>query len=300
MKLGFIFREATKGLGRNLTMTIAMIITTAIAVGLVVAGIMVTNLTKDTKEIYLDRVEVMVQLNEDISAGDPDCAAPACADLKKQLDADDSVESVEYRNRAESYERFKELFQDTDPVMVEQTSPDALPAAFHVRLKDPEDNSAIDAIRDNPAVEDVVDQQQEVRDAASNLDAIRNATFVLAIVMSVAAIFLVANMVQIAAFHRTRETEIMRMVGASRWMTQAPFVVEAVLASLIGVVLGGAGIFLGKAQVVDPSLQGLYESQLLAPMKSGDLWIALPLVGLLTLVVTAVTAHITLRSYVRK
>lgn len=48
MKLGFIFREATKGLGRNLTMTIAMIITTAIAVGLVVAGIMVTNLTKDT------------------------------------------------------------------------------------------------------------------------------------------------------------------------------------------------------------------------------------------------------------
>ncbi|MDU6014363.1 FtsX-like permease family protein, partial [Corynebacterium sp.] len=139
-----------------------------------------------------------------------------------------------------------------------------------------------------------------VRDAASNLDAIRNATFVLAIVMSVAAIFLVANMVQIAAFHRTRETEIMRMVGASRWMTQAPFVMEAVLASLIGVLLGGAGIFLGKSQVVDPSLQGLYESQLLAPMKSGDLWIALPLVGLLALVVTAVTAHITLRSYVRK
>lgn len=300
MKLGFIFREATKGLGRNLTMTIAMIITTAIAVGLVVAGIMVTNLTKDTKEIYLDRVEVMVQLNEDISAGDPDCTSPACADLKKQLDADDSVESVEYRNRAESYERFKELFQDTDPVMVEQTSPDALPAAFHVRLKDPEDNSAIDAIRDNPAIEDVVDQQQEVRDAASNLDSIRNATFVLAVVMSVAAIFLVANMVQIAAFHRTRETEIMRMVGASRWMTQAPFVVEAVLASLTGVVLGGAGIFLGKSQVVDPSLQGLYESQLLAPMKSGDLWIALPLVALLALVVTAVTAHITLRSYVRK
>ena len=300
MKLGFVFREATKGLGRNLTMTIAMIITTAIAVGLVVAGVMVTNLTRDTKEIYLDRVEVMVQLNEDISAGDPDCATPACADLQEQLDSDESVESVEYRNRAESYERFKELFQDTDPVMVEQTSPDALPAAFHVRLADPENASAIDAIRGNPAVEDVVDQQQEVRDAASNLDSIRNATFVLAIVMSVAAIFLVANMVQIAAFHRTRETEIMRMVGASRWMTQAPFVLEAVLASLIGVVLGGAGIFLGQSQVVDPSLQGLYESQLLAPMKSGDLWIALPLVGLLALVVTALTAHITLRSYVRK
>ncbi|WP_284851879.1 permease-like cell division protein FtsX [Corynebacterium rhinophilum] len=300
MKLGFIFREASKGLGRNLTMTIAMIITTAISVGAVVAGIMVTNLTKDTKDIYLDRVEVMVQLNEDISATDPNCITPACADLKEQLESDSSVESVEFRNREASYERFRELFQDTDPVMVEQTSPDALPAALHVRLVDPEKASAIDAVRDNSAVEEVVDQQEEVREAASNLDSIRTATFIVAIVMSIAAIFLVANMVQIAAFHRTRETEIMRMVGASRWMTQAPFVVEAVFASLIGVVLGGAGLLVAKSQVIDPALQGLYESQLLAPMKSSDLWIALPLVGLLALAVTAATAQITLRSYVRR
>ena len=155
-------------------------------------------------------------------------------------------------------------------------------------------------MRDNPAVEEVVDQQEEVREAASNLDSIRTATFIVAIVMSIAAIFLVANMVQIAAFHRTRETEIMRMVGASRWMTQAPFVVEAVLASLIGLVLGGAGLLVAKSQVIDPSLQGLYESQLLAPMKSSDLWVALPLVGLLALAVTAATAQITLRSYVRR
>ncbi|MDY5839490.1 MAG: ABC transporter permease, partial [Corynebacterium camporealensis] len=59
MQLGFVFREAFKGLGRNLTMTIALIITTAISVGLVVAGILVTNMTNDTKEIYLERVEVM-------------------------------------------------------------------------------------------------------------------------------------------------------------------------------------------------------------------------------------------------
>lgn len=300
MNLGFIFREATKGLGRNLTMTIAMLITTAISVGAVVAGIMVTNLTKDTKDIYLDRVEVMVQLNEDISATDPNCSTPACADLKDQLESDSSVESVDFRNREASYERFRELFQDTDPVMVEQTSPDALPAALHVRLVDPEEASAIDAVRDNPAVEEVVDQQEEVREAASNLDSIRTATFIVAIVMSIAAIFLVANMVQIAAFHRTRETEIMRMVGASRWMTQAPFVVEAVLASLIGVVLGGAGLLVAKSQVIDPALQGLYESQLLAPMKLSDLWVALPLVGLLALAVTAATAQITLRSYVRR
>ena len=56
---------------------------------------------------------------------------------------------------------------------------------------------------------------------------------------AIAAIFLIANMVQIAAYNRSTEIGIMRMVGASRWITQAPFVLEAVVASFIGVVLAG-------------------------------------------------------------
>ncbi len=237
MQLGLVTREAFKGLGRNLTMTIAMVITTAISVALVVAGVLVTNMTNDTKGLYLERVEVMIQLNEDISANDPSCTSPACADLKKQLEEDDGIESVTYRDRQASYDRFVELFQETDPVMVEETSPDALPAAFHVRLVDPTNTAPIDAIKDNPAVSEVIDQQEEVRGAANNLDSIRNATFLLAAVMAIAAIFLIANMVQIAAFNRSREMSIMRMVGASRWITQAPFVLEALLGTFIGVVL---------------------------------------------------------------
>lgn len=300
MHLGYVLREAFKGLGRNLTMTIAMIITTAISVGLVVAGILVTDMTKNTKEIYLERVEVMVQLDEDISANDPECTTPACADLKEELETNSEIDSVEYRNRQASYDRFVELFEDTDPVMVQETSPDALPAAFHVRLKDPTNAEALAAIADDPAVSEIVDQQEEVRGAASNLDSIRNATFILAAIMAIAAVFLIANMVQIAAFNRARETSIMRMVGASRWFTQAPFVLEAVLGAFIGVVLAGAGVLVGKKTVLDPSLENLYQSQLLAPINTGDIWVALPIVGLIALIFAGLTALVTMRAYVRK
>ncbi|HAT1493679.1 TPA: ABC transporter permease [Corynebacterium striatum] len=300
MQLGLVTREAFKGLGRNLTMTIAMVITTAISVALVVAGVLVTNMTNDTKDLYLERVEVMIQLNEDISANDPSCTSPACADLKKQLEEDDGIESVTYRDRQASYDRFVELFQETDPVMVEETSPDALPAAFHVRLVDPTNTAPIDAIKDSSAVSEVIDQQEEVRGAANNLDSIRNATFLLAAVMAIAAIFLIANMVQIAAFNRSREMSIMRIVGASRWITQAPFVLEALLGTFIGVVLAGIGVVVGKSAVLDPSLKNLYESQLLTPIKTSDIWVALPIVGVLALFFAALTAQITLRAYVRK
>ncbi|TRX33541.1 ABC transporter permease [Corynebacterium guaraldiae] len=299
MNLGFVFREAFKGLGRNITMTIAMVITTAISVALVVAGVLVTQMTNDTKDIYLERVEVMVQLNEEISANDPECKDAACAGLKKKLEADADIESVSYRNREDSYQRFVELFKDTDPVMVEETSPDALPAAFHVRLKDPTDTAPIDAIASDPAVSDIVDQQEEVRSAAGNLDAIRNATFILAAVMALAAIMLIANMVQIAAYQRQRETAIMRIVGASRWVTHAPFIMEAVLGAVGGVVLAGIGVIAGKNTVLDPALKDLYHNQLLAPVTSGDVWTALPIVGLVAIVCAALTAQVTMRAYVR-
>lgn len=299
MNLGFVFREAFKGLGRNITMTIAMVITTAISVALVVAGVLVTQMTNETKDIYLERVEVMVQLNEDISANDPECKDSACAGLKKKLEADEDIESVSYRNREDSYQRFVELFKDTDPVMVEETSPDALPAAFHVRLKDPTDTAPIDAIASDPAVSDIIDQQEEVRSAAGNLDAIRNATFILAAVMALAAIMLIANMVQIAAYQRQRETAIMRIVGASRWVTHAPFIMEAVLGAVGGVVLAGIGVILGKNTVLDPALKDLYNNQLLAPVTSGDVWTALPIVGLVAILCAALTAQVTMRAYVR-
>ena len=299
MRLGYVWREAFRGLGRNLTMTIALIITTAISVGLLVAGVLVTKMTEETKAIYLEKVEVMVQLNEDISATDKDCSSRDCADLLAALEADPGVDQVTYRNREDSYKRFVEVFQETDPLLVKETSPDALPAALHVRLVDPTDTSAIDAIADNKAVDTVVDQGDEVRSATANLDSVRNATFLLALLQAIAATFLIVNMVQIAAYNRATEISIMRMVGASRWFTQAPFVLEAVLSVFLGTLVAGAGVFMGKRFVVDPALESLYSAQLIAPVAAADLWTAWPIVGLVAMVFAGLAAQVTLRAYVR-
>ena len=300
MQIKLVLREAFKGLGRNLTMTIALVITTAISVALVVAGVLVSNMARETQEIYLERVEVMIQLDEEISNSDQDCSTAACAEVKELLEADDGVETVTYRSREDSYQRFVEVFQDTDPVLVEETSPDALPAALHVRLVNPTDTAPVDAVRDLPQVDTIVDQVEEVRSATDNLNSIRNATFLLAFVQAVAAIFLIANMVQIAAYNRSTEIGIMRMVGASRWITQAPFVLEAVVASFIGVVLAGLGVFAAKSTIVDSSLASLYQSQLLAPIQTSDIWVSWPLVGIAAILAAAITASVTLRAYVRK
>lgn len=293
-------REAFRGLGRNITMTIALIITTAISLALLATGFLVTKMTEDTKQIYLDRVEVMVQFDEETSAKDKDCSSEACRQVRELLEKSDGVDSVNFRSREQSYERFVEVFGETDKQLVASTSPDALPAALHIRLTDPLDTKPLDPIRDLPQVEAVVDQGDDLRGATDNLDSVRNATFLVAGIQAIAAIFLIANMVQIAAFNRRHEISIMRMVGASRWYTQMPFVLEALVATIVGAILAGVGLFLGKEFVVDKALRGVYESRLIAPITNNDIWVVLPVVGVIGVLFAALTAQVTLRAYVRK
>ena len=257
-------------------------------------------MTERTKDIYLDRVEVMVQFTDDVSAKDKDCTSKECTEVRDILSKSDGVASVTFRSREQSYQRYVELFQESDPLLVKETSPDALPAALHVRLTNPLDTTPLDPIRQLPQVATIIDQVDDLSDATSNLDAIRNATFLFAAVQALAAIFLIVNMVQITAFNRRQETEIMRMVGASRWYTQAPFVLEAIIAVLAGSILSALALFAGKIWVVDKILKVLYDSQLIARVTTADIWLITPIVALIGIAFAAITAQGTLRWYVRK
>ena len=62
------------------------------------------------------------------------------------------------------------------------------------------------------------------RPAVLLLNGLRNATIAMAVIQAIAAFLLISNMVQVAAFTRREETEIMRLVGATRWYTQLPFI----------------------------------------------------------------------------
>ncbi|MCQ4619548.1 permease-like cell division protein FtsX [Corynebacterium sp. CCUG 69979] len=300
MNWNFIFREGFRGLGRNLTMTVALIITTALSLALVGAGILMSQVTSETKDLYLDRVEVMVELSDEVSETDKDCSSQSCTQVRDTLQADERVESVTFRNRDQSYERFVELFKESDPVLVEETSRDSMPAALHVRLEDPTDTSPIDAVRDLPQVAYVADQASDVRGLADSMDSFRNATFIIAAAQALAAIFLISNMVQLAAYSRREEISIMRMVGASRWFTQAPFILEAALSVLIGGIIATVGVWLIKTQIVDQMLDPVYQNLLIARLPDSAVWTVMPLVSLAALVVSGLVAQVALRSYVRK
>lgn len=300
MNIRFILREAFRGLGRNLTMTIALIITVGISLALISTGLLTNRMMNDTKDLFLDKMQYEVQFDDITSADDQNCTKKACTTVYNQLNGAPGVDEAVFVSRKDKWNRFVELYGTTDRALVEQSSEDSFPASIRVRLTDPKDQTPLNAVRDLPQVKTIVEPTKDTASALNNLDAIRFGVFVIAAFQAIASLLLIMNMVQIAAFNRGEAAEIMRIVGASRWLSQTPFVIEAGISAFIGTVLAAVGLILGMEIIVDPALQPLVEAQILAPISTNQELIIVGLVGLVGIVVASLTAQITLRAYVRK
>ncbi len=293
MRLNFVFTEVAAGLRRNLTMTIAMIMTTAISLAFFGAGLLVANQISDMKQLYYDKLEVSVYLQ--------DTATPAQQEaISTQLQASPEVDSFKYLTKEEAFDRFKQLFR-ANPQLLANATKDDLPATYLVRMKDPERYTVL--AQQFPAGKNGVDQvqgQSEVLDRIFSLfNGIRNAAIALALLQALAALLLISNTIQVAAFNRRVETGIMRLVGASRWYTQLPFVLEAALAGLAGALLALGGLIAAKFLFVDKTLAEPIRSGIVPPIDVGTILAISPYVAGVGVLLASVAAYVTLRLYVR-
>lgn len=296
MRFGFLVNEVINGFRRNVTMTIAMILTTAISIGLFGGGLLVIQLANQSRAIYLDRVESQVFLNDDISVNDPTCDGEPCKALRATIEDRDDVKSVRFLNRDEAYTDAITKFPEYKDV----ASKDSFPASFIVKLNDPEQHLDFDtAMQGQPGVLNVLNQKELIDRLFAVLDGLSRAAFAIAVVQAISAILLIANMVQVAAYTRRTEIGIMRMVGATRWYTQLPFLMEAVLAATIGVVLAVLGLIVVRALFLENALDQFYQANLIARIDYADILYIAPIMFAVGVTMAAATAYVTLRLYVR-
>jgi len=297
VRFGFLVNEVLTGLRRNVTMTVAMILTTAISIGLFGGGLLVVRLADSSKDIYLDRVESQVFLTPEVSASDPTCDADPCRSLRSQIEGRDDVRSVRFLNRDDAYDDAIKKF----PQYKDVAGKDAFPASFIVKLDNPEQHEQFDqAMVGQPGVQGVQNQKDLVDRLFAVLDGLSNAAFAVALVQAVGAILLIANMVQVAAYTRRTEVGIMRLVGASRWYTQLPFLVEAMLAALLGVLIAIVGLVVVRAAFLEKALDQFYQANLIARIDYADILYIAPILLFVGVAMAAVTSYITLRLYVRR
>jgi cell division transport system permease protein len=300
MRSNFVFQEIWIGLRRNLTMTVALVVVVAISLSLLGTGLLFYKQVDSTRTYWQSRVEISVYLCT-ADSPNPSCHGAVTPDQQAQiqqtLTAMPQVEHVYYQSQQQAYAEFKQYFA-SDQSYVSTVQQGDIPASFEVKLKDPgaDYNIVASAVNGAAGVDSVVDEMTILDKFYRLLTGARNAVVIVALILVVAAILLVANTIRLSAFNRRRETGIMRLVGASNFYIQLPFLLEGVIAGLLGWVLA-AVLLVGVKSLLLNNLQQYFSYNV--GLSSADLIEVIVLAMCVGVLLCGATSFLTLRRYLR-
>ena len=303
MKLGFLLGEVWSGLRSNISMVVSIILVTFISLSFVGIAALLQLQIAQMKNYWYDKAQVAVYLCTDYS---PEAACPLGEANQEQIDAISSqldsellapyIETYYFETHEQAYEKFIDQFDGSS--VIGFITAEQLNQAFWVNLIDPEQSSLIsETFSGVEGVEEVRDQRGYLDQIFAFLNAGSLAAAGIATVMLISAALLVSTTIRLSAISRRREIGIMRLVGASNFSIQLPFVLEGITAALIGSLMASGAI----AGVVQFLVQDFLAVRL--PFTSfvglAEAMLVLPYVVVGGVILAALASGISIRRYLK-
>lgn len=224
-------REGAKSLIRNGWMTFASI--SAVTVTLLLTGvfiILLLNMNAIASQIE-DDVEVRVYIDRTAKQEQMDA-------LKKQIETIAEVESVTFVSKEEGLENLIESLGDDGEAFESLRDENPLPDMYVIKTKIPQDTVVVaKKVEAFDHVEEVRYGKGTVEKLFKVVEVARNIGAILIIGLVFTALFLIANTIKLTILSRSKEIEIMKLVGATNAFIRWPFFIEGLLLGLIGSII---------------------------------------------------------------
>lgn len=249
MQLRYVFTELRQGLRRNLSMHLAVVLTLLVSLTLVGVGVLLHQEADKTAKQWGSQLQITVFLCNGTTDTSPSCVGSVTdaqkSAIEKVLTENKDVDSFRLESQQEAYDRIQHLnvpassFKGPDPAIKVSD----MPESYWITMKDPHQAASIkESVQGLDGVESVQDLHNLMGKILGTIDGLRNGAIVAAVLLVVAALLMVANTIRLAAFARRREIAIMRLVGASTLYIALPFLLEALVTAVVGVVLAAGAL----------------------------------------------------------
>ena len=240
-RISYAFRETIASFRRNVTLSVAAIITSAVSLLLVGATFLMQRAFDNLLVQWRGDVGMIVFVRPDVT---PEALKFVEQNLKSQPNIID-VDKILYLDKAGSFEEAKRVFAG-DTTTLSLLSIDTIPSQFKVvpKTTDPElVRSLAEQYRTLPGVAGVSLAEDEF-DVISTLSGfVRTVTIAMSLVLLAVAVILIWNTIRTAIFARRREIEVMKLVGATDWFIRVPFILEGLIQGLVGAMVSCVGIW---------------------------------------------------------
>jgi cell division transport system permease protein len=227
--LKFAFNSAWQSFWRNLAVSLAAVL--SITLILILAGInlLVGHAFSQVLDGFREKVS---EISINVADGTP---LQEVTDFQQRLAADPRVTGVKFVTKDEALTQFK-----SDPqngILAQQIEGNPLDAKLDVQVRSLSDVAAIDAIARGWSGVDPTDPTNYQGDFINRMLQLSQwldlAGAGLLIVLLVVSVVIVMNTIRTAVYHRRKEIEVMKLVGATEWFVRGPFVIEGVMTGLI-------------------------------------------------------------------
>jgi cell division transport system permease protein len=305
MQLTYVFSELGNGLKRNLSMTIAVIVTIFVSLTLVGMGLLLNAQAHKAEDYWGSKLQITVFLCNQNSAT-PNCVngevTPSQkASIQKVLADNNEVASYRLQSKQEAYDKWKEAYvsgNDTERRVYQSIKPSDMQESYWVQLKNPEKFQGIkSAVQGLPGVNTVRDLREVLKPIYFWMNVFQWGAISIAAFLVLAAILQVGNTIRLAAFARRREIGIMRLVGASSLYIQLPFLLESLVAALVGVGLAAGALVLFMWVVIYGTLRP--SSNIVAWVDWGNAAWAIGAIAVIGLALTLLPTLVMTRKYLK-
>ena len=205
----YVVRETTANLARNITLTVASILTVFVTLAIVGTIVLVRQGAQNLTSRYQNGVEFIVYV-------DPDISKDQLADVRTSLEDNPRVREITYVDRDETYADFKELFKGQD-TMLENVTADDLPTSFRVKPTESDVTTVQELVnyyRKQPGVYEVSAATEVIRQLKGMSDFLNQGLTVFGALLLAASALLILNTVRTAMFARRREIEVHQGEGS--------------------------------------------------------------------------------------
>ena len=299
----FVFSEVAQSFRRNLSMVVSVILVTFISLTFVGTASLLQMQIGEMKNYWYDRAQIAVYMCSDVSASDVCPQGEASEDLKaavkEKLESNTLSQYIEkfyFEDHEQAYKTFQEQFEGN--AVAKYVTAQQLNETYWVKLNDATQSQIItESLTGVTGVEEVRDQRSYLDQIFSILNAASLAAIGVAVLMLFSAALLISTTIRLSAFSRRRELGIMRLVGASNFYIQLPFILEGVVAASVGSILAGGAVL----AIVQFFVQGYLAERL--PFTSfvglSDGLLIVPLLILAGILLAALASGLAIRRYLR-
>jgi len=244
--LRFALNSAWQSFWRNLAVSLAAVVSITLILILAGVNLLVGHAFSQVLDGFREKVSEM-----SINVAD-DTPLTSVYAFQQQLQGDPRVATVRFVTKEEALAEF--VRDPNNAVLSQQIQGNPLDAKLEVRVRSLSDVAAVDSMaRQWPGVDptDPTNYQGEFVTRMLQLSQwLGFAGIGLMTILVIVSIVIVMNTIRTAVYHRRKEIEVMKLVGATEWFVRGPFVLEGIMTGVIAAAIALSLLVIANPPVV--------------------------------------------------